>query len=139
MVLTWGILPSPSSDGAGDISWLSQLGEWGLGGCFCYVVDTEASNAVKHSRMYRTLTQQRIIRPKIPIVPRPRLKTVVYCGQWWSWDTECKRKWRRSGDNKNVLYFICSSNLFSKIHHTVHFKWAHFIVCNFTSKLMEKL
>lgn len=74
VVLTWGILPSPSSDGAGDIFWLSQLGEWGLGGCFCYAVDTEASNTVKHSRMYRTLTQQRIIRPRIPIVPRPRLE-----------------------------------------------------------------
>ena len=76
VVFTWGILPSPSSDGAGDISWLSPLGEWGLGGCFCYVVDTEAGNAVKHSRIYRTLTQQRIISPKIPIVPRPRLENL---------------------------------------------------------------
>ena len=57
------------------------LGGWGLGGCFCYVVDTESSNAVKHSRMYRTLTQQRIIRTKIPIVPRTRLEN---CRLMWS-------------------------------------------------------
>ena len=88
VVFTWGILLSPSSDGAGDISWLSQLGELGLGGCFCYVVDTEAGNAVKHSRIYRTLTQQRIISPKIPIVPKPRLEnccllwSVMVLGYW---------------------------------------------------------
>ena len=88
VVFTWGILLSPSSDGAGDISWLSQLGELGLGGCFCYVVDTEASNTVKYSRIYRTLTQQRIISPKIPIVPKPRLEnccllwSVMVLGYW---------------------------------------------------------
>lgn len=56
---------------------------WGMGAgwLLLWCSGQGASSAVKQSRMYRTLTQQRIIRPKIPIVPRPRLEN---CFLLWS-------------------------------------------------------
>lgn len=55
MVLSWGNFALPFPGQCWRHFWLSQLGGWGRGGCYWHLVDREARDAVKHSRLHRTV------------------------------------------------------------------------------------